>query len=172
MKLLRAIPLVVLGLACACKSTGASAPPATSAVDPLADAESRLADNATNMRALGLELGATATKDEERKSAESPPPPPPPLDDGPSGGGSKNVAPTKPEPATETETSATSASTRANDRCEQICELAEVACGLQEQICTLAESHVGEPRYEDACWRARDQCDVGQDACAACSAGG
>lgn len=167
-RLLRAIPLVLLGLACACKATGTSAPPAT-ASDPLADAESRLADNATNMRALGLELGATAAKDEEpRKSAGAPPPPPPPpLDDGPEGGGTKNVAP-KAEP----ETSATTASTRASDRCTQICDLAAVACELQEQICTLAESHVGEPRYEDACWRARDQCDVGQDACTACSASG
>lgn len=134
--------------------------------DPLADAESQLADNATQLRALGLQLGTRAAKDEEmRKSAEPPSPPPPPPDDG-----TKNVvAPTRAEPET---TTSSAASTRADDRCTQICELAEVACALQQQICTLAESHVGEPRYEDACWRARDQCDVGQDACDECSRAG
>ena len=142
----------MLAVPCACASAkkGASAPEATKSIDPLADAESRLAENASRLRALGIVL------DEARQPAVVTPPPPPP----------------KPDPKSEPEHARKAAgSTRDVPRCDELCELSEIACGLQERICSLADSHVGDPRYEDACWRARDQCDRSSDACNECSAG-
>src|SRR5262249_29800923 len=139
--------IVALPCACAVAKKGANAPERTAA-DPLHDAQMQLADNATRLRALGIELGEARHRDlEPRKGerldaaeppADAPPPPPPPP-------------PTEPE--IEREPARKAAASRGNRRCDEICELADVACGLQERICALADTHVGDPRYEDACWR-------------------
>jgi hypothetical protein len=153
------------------------------AADPLGDAEARIADNASRMRALGIELGEIDTKkkpdappDEQKPAGppdeQSEDPTAPIVDDDRSNAQPKTpppqVEPTKPAPPDPGAT-ATNQS-REDDRCTQICELADVACGLEQQVCRLADTHVGEPRYEDACWRARDQCERGRDACDECSA--
>ncbi|HWB74843.1 MAG TPA: hypothetical protein VG755_07800 [Nannocystaceae bacterium] len=188
----RSWALAVLALACACKppptdtKTADDMPPSGSSVDPLGDAESRIADNAARMRALGIELAETRddakkpdtsrdiqpTTVEPTKPASDPriekgrrrpsddPRPPQTTPTTP-------PEPVKPQPGNEPPATK---QTGEDDRCEQICELADVACGLEAQVCRLADLHVGAPRYEDACWRARDQCERGRDACDECSA--
>ncbi len=196
------LALALALVACKPHPKSAGAPEARTATgsahDPLGDAESRIADNAARMRALGMQLREPpadrdfrrelddATEEEPAKNKRKPdaardeprpteqpttpgrpgpaptdvsPPPPPPT---------KPVTP----PTAEPEQPKGEPSTATGDedgRCTQICELADVACGLEQQVCRLAELHVGEPRYEDACWRARDQCEVGRDACDECS---
>lgn len=56
----------------------------------------------------------------------------------------------------------------AGARCRRICELAGVACRLEQRICGLAEQHAGEREYDDACFYARDQCELASDACDDC----
>ncbi|MBK6917529.1 MAG: hypothetical protein IPH07_09030 [Deltaproteobacteria bacterium] len=56
----------------------------------------------------------------------------------------------------------------AGARCRRICELAGVACRLEQRICRLAEQHAGEREYDDACFYARDQCELASDACDDC----
>lgn len=185
----RRIALAALAIACACKPhPGAmkradDAPASSTAVDPLGDAESRIADNAAKMRALGIELAQTREqKPDAPPTAEPPQPEPtkpapeteleearrkqPPSDPRPPVVAPEPVTPAPPSQAPSPATKQSGET----DRCAQICELADVACGLEQQVCRLADLHVGEPRYEDACWRARDQCERGRDACDECSA--
>jgi hypothetical protein len=56
----------------------------------------------------------------------------------------------------------------ADTRCERLCRLAEATCELETQICELAARHPGEPRYEQACLRAEQQCIAASDACQRC----
>lgn len=55
-----------------------------------------------------------------------------------------------------------------DERCERICDLAEVTCELADRICDLAERHPGEERYQSACVRAQEQCDLASAACERC----
>src|SRR5689334_17138819 len=91
----RRFALAAIAIACACKppprttkSADAMAP-SGGAVDPLGDAESRIAENAAKMRALGIELAQTR---EESKKPDAP-------------GEAEPIAtePTKPAPETELE---------------------------------------------------------------------
>lgn len=90
---------------------------------------------------------------EEPKTPEPEMPPPPP--------------PTAPKPASG---DAGPVGTADGDdaRCSRICELAGVACRLEQRICGLAEQHAGEREYDDACFYARDQCELASDACDDC----
>jgi hypothetical protein len=56
-------------------------------------------------------------------------------------------------------------------RCERVCDLAEATCDLQLQICGLAERHVTDVRYEEACSRAELQCEAAARECRACDGG-
>lgn len=58
---------------------------------------------------------------------------------------------------------------QARDRCEAICELAAATCELEARICGLASEHTDDPRYENACARATQDCDIAEEACRACS---
>jgi hypothetical protein len=53
--------------------------------------------------------------------------------------------------------------------CETVCDLDELICALELQICSLAAEHEGEPIYADACRRASEDCDVAGDACQRCA---
>ncbi len=53
-------------------------------------------------------------------------------------------------------------------RCDRVCGLAEATCDLETQICTLAEEHFDEPRYQKACRRSELQCSAAADACRRC----
>jgi hypothetical protein len=55
-------------------------------------------------------------------------------------------------------------------RCERVCELADTTCGLHERVCSLAEDHPDDARYEAACRRAEDQCDAARRHCESCAA--
>jgi hypothetical protein len=57
----------------------------------------------------------------------------------------------------------------ATARCEQVCDLAAISCGLGDQICELAERHEDDPTYAAACERAHADCDAAKDACDACA---
>lgn len=59
-------------------------------------------------------------------------------------------------------------SRRKRTRCERICDLAEATCTLSDRICGLADEHVDDVRYEDACDRAESQCEAASEACSAC----
>jgi hypothetical protein len=54
-------------------------------------------------------------------------------------------------------------------RCQQICDLSEISCGLGDQICELAERHPDDTDYAEACERANDDCDAAKEACDACT---
>jgi hypothetical protein len=150
--------VVVAALAIACRKNAGTAPPdaaapdttaaeepAASADDPLGAPEQALADNAARLRELGVVL---ESDEEERKRTKT--------DDVPA------TEPTKPVPR-DFESAAT--------RCDELCGLADTACGLRVQICGLAQDHVGESRYEAACWRATDQCTRASAACDDCTTG-
>ncbi|MFO7564245.1 MAG: hypothetical protein R6X02_16480 [Enhygromyxa sp.] len=53
-------------------------------------------------------------------------------------------------------------------RCEQVCDLAAISCGLGDQICELADRHPDESDYASACERANLDCEVAKEACDAC----
>ncbi len=53
-------------------------------------------------------------------------------------------------------------------RCERVCDLADATCQLQDRICGLADQHVTDIRYEEACARAELQCDAADRACQLC----
>jgi hypothetical protein len=54
-------------------------------------------------------------------------------------------------------------------RCEQVCDLAAISCGLGDQICELADRHPDETNYASACERANVDCEVAKEACDACA---
>ena len=53
-------------------------------------------------------------------------------------------------------------------RCERVCDLADATCQLQERICGLADQHVTDVRYEEACARAELQGDAADRECQLC----
>lgn len=60
---------------------------------------------------------------------------------------------------------------RADDtppRCERLCGLAETTCELRDRVCSLAERHPDDVRYDVSCRRAGDQCDAASAHCMAC----
>lgn len=54
-------------------------------------------------------------------------------------------------------------------RCQQVCDLAAIGCGLGDQICELADRHPDEPEYAAACERANADCEAAKEACHACA---
>lgn len=54
-------------------------------------------------------------------------------------------------------------------RCSQVCSLSDITCELGVQICELAQRHVDNEDYEQACVRATEDCDAAQEACDACT---
>lgn len=54
------------------------------------------------------------------------------------------------------------------ERCTTICDLASSTCGLEQQICRLANEHQDETRYRDSCERAELDCEVSAEACREC----
>jgi hypothetical protein len=54
-------------------------------------------------------------------------------------------------------------------RCQQVCDLAAISCGLGDQICELADRHPGEQDYVSACERANVDCEAAKEACDACA---
>jgi hypothetical protein len=54
-------------------------------------------------------------------------------------------------------------------RCSQVCSLSDISCELGVQICELAQRHVENQDYEQACVRATEDCDAAQEACDACT---
>jgi len=150
-----AMALVVGALAVACKKDGQSGTatpdamgtsPGAAEGDPLAGPEQALRANADELRAIGVVLDGD---DDGGAVPATPEPAPEPDDD-------EEPAKPKPEPVT------------AATRCDAVCQLADTACELRTQICDLAQDHVGESRYEAACWRATDQCTRASTACEEC----
>jgi hypothetical protein len=134
-------------VACKNKEAATAAPEAAGAAspgegDPLAEPERALADNAAKLRSVGVALEGDA---EDELDATEP----------------ANVAPAPPGNAKANELPAAT-------RCDTLCQLADTACELRTQICDLAQDHVGESRYESACWRATDQCTRASAACEDC----
>lgn len=54
-------------------------------------------------------------------------------------------------------------------RCQQVCDLAAISCGLGDEICELADRHPGEHDYASACERANLDCEAAKEACDACA---
>jgi hypothetical protein len=156
--------LAAIGLAIAivgCKKQGArtATPDAAiaspeGAADPLASLERELDDVDARMEQAGLETG-----NRDVRKTESPASP----------AGDTVTKQQKPprEPPKQTESGDDVA-----PRCQPLCELAATSCDLQTRVCELADEHEGEPRYEEACVRAQDQCRVATEACTACNGAG
>jgi hypothetical protein len=53
-------------------------------------------------------------------------------------------------------------------RCQQVCDLSAISCGLGDQICELADRHPDELDYVSACERANADCEAAKEACDAC----
>lgn len=186
--------LVVAVIATACQKSSApsSAPEAaaTGAVagDDLASVRAELVGNAAELQALGVVIapGDRKSRDfddgdlkkekgDERPRAE-------PIVEQDEDTATKNtkaptVSPQKPAdaPSPETPSAPPPPPTKAagasvsTDACGRICSLAGAACELSQRICTLADQHDGDARYEDLCWNAQRQCEAASDACADCS---
>ena len=54
-------------------------------------------------------------------------------------------------------------------RCQQVCDLAAISCGLGDEICELADRHPDEHDYASACERANLDCEAAKEACDACA---
>lgn len=54
-------------------------------------------------------------------------------------------------------------------RCQQVCDLAAISCGLGDEICELADRHRDEQDYTSACERANLDCEAAKEACDACA---
>jgi hypothetical protein len=54
-------------------------------------------------------------------------------------------------------------------RCQQVCDLAAISCGLGDEICELADRHPNDGEYTSACERANADCEVAKEACDACA---
>jgi hypothetical protein len=191
----RALCVALLVLAAACRKS--SAPPSRDATtmasgpsDELAAVEAELAGNAQELQALGVvvaqkgsqtgnQLGGQTDKEAEEqrrerddgstKNTEPSAAPEPELDrdeERPSKPPADSPSPNAEPPAPPKPTTTTTSSI---DACGRICALAGAACDLSQRICTLAEQHDGDARYEDLCWNAQRQCEAASDACADCS---
>lgn len=79
------------------------------------------------------------------------------------------AAPPQPAEAGEIERQRMKAGPAPADRCTTVCELTTSICQLREQICAMAPRHPGEPRYEAACQRASQDCEIATEACHACT---
>lgn len=178
-----ALVLVASTPACALKKAAPGAADTGSAspgdVDPeLAEAQRQLAANAAELDALGL--GNRSLKQPSKPSTE----PETRDEDGRPGGkatdstrpGGDTPPPTKPsatqpkpEPKPTDDDAGADPATNANSTCERVCALAEVACDLSKRICTLADQHQGDARYEEVCWSAEQQCDQASDFCSDCT---
>lgn len=55
-------------------------------------------------------------------------------------------------------------------RCETVCEVAAAICEIEARVCEMADRHTDDPRYQNACERAGDDCRVATQACQQCSA--
>ncbi len=150
------VALAVLATA-SCRKEGATAMPMRDEGSP-ADfdaAEAELARTAAALRQLGVGAAPKQPVVDEN--------------DGHGGGGGSEPPPvTSPPQQDPRPTATTEAEASTSNACHRICELADVACELEQRICTLADAHVGEARYENACYYARDQCELARDACADC----
>ena len=161
-----------------CKPSRETArPPAPTTLE---EAQARLAANADDLRAAGVDVPAPAGYDE---------------DAGDAGGDGEEVAPTDdaappepgPAPTTavdgvradpaeaersvvfkESKRERRAARNRTSTRCERVCGLAEATCDLQVQICELSDRHPGDVRYADTCARAELQCDAAARECQIC----
>ncbi len=161
-----ALALAALVVACrkeapSTATPDASPPPDAAAAvveDPLDGPERALADNATRLRALGVTLESPERDDERNRKATVPPKTT--TDDVK---GDPDTEPSSTKPTTKNVEPAANAT-----RCTELCGLADTACELRTQICGLADEHVGESRYEAACWRANDQCTRASAACDDC----
>lgn len=171
--------IAALVLIAACRKSAPATSPdsatmSSGTVDELAAAQAELVGNADALRALGVVVGEKGTKardfdDGERRKQEPSPvaPEAEPLED--------EVSPGKPSPISPPPKNAPppappkAATTAAPDACGRICALAGAACDLSQRICTLAEQHDGDARYEDLCWNAQRQCEAASDACSDCS---
>jgi len=143
----------------------------------VAELERALATNNAKLRELGVSLPATA-----RGGVAPTKPEPSRLSDGVGSkggaGGKASPPPAKdrdvaeqprPGPAKSTPVAPRTGQLDAGERCEQICDLAEISCGLGDQICELADRHTQEPEYLSACERAAGDCDAAKEACDACA---
>jgi hypothetical protein len=154
--------------------------------DDLAAYEQQLARNESRLRAFGVvvaqaepspERPADAATKLDARFAEPPPPrpsaPPSPVRSerakktaaSPKAGGAAAARPT-PSPTADEELRA---DPRGEDRCAELCGLAESTCDLESKICDLAERHPGDPRYVRLCQRAGEDCRLAADACTRCS---
>jgi hypothetical protein len=167
------VALVVLASGCrksAPPSSPGAATMASGTADELAAVQAELAGNAQELQALGVVVGVS------KKSAEVGK-----LDDGGTSNTDPSVAapgaehdgedvPNTPSPNNPPPPAPPKPTTMASvDACGRICALAGAACDLSQRICTLAEQHDGDARYEDLCWNAERQCEAASDACADCS---
>ncbi|MGB1013852.1 MAG: hypothetical protein ACPG4T_06950 [Nannocystaceae bacterium] len=53
-------------------------------------------------------------------------------------------------------------------QCQNVCDIAQTMCGLQNRICQLASQHPDKPRYRQVCSQAQGDCSNAQEACHAC----
>ena len=110
------------------------------------------------------------TKQPQSKSAEAPRPAP--SSDGRAAGSAPARDLPRPE-KTDGDRKAASApgdkKEREGDRCGELCELADSTCELETKICDLAARHADEPRYQDVCRRAGEDCSLAAEACRQCS---
>lgn len=171
------VALLVLAAACRKSSPSHSPGGATMAADDLAAVQAELAGNAEALRALGVVVVVAQAEKQEGKLGgardDGDTQPIEPSADAPAGELERDEErPNKPSPISpdaEPPPPPKSTTTASIDACGRICALAGAACDLSQRICTLAEQHDGDARYEDLCWNAQRQCEAASDACADCS---
>ncbi len=177
-----------------CKSDAKSAPP-MAPLDDLAAIESELDANASRLQAQGIRLAqatmpAPAVEPAEAKlggdddashqeserdfagDLEPAPAAPPEPEDAPSMDSAAEESVTVAGRSAERKQKRSSRrrdKKAADTRCDRICDLAESTCALSDRICALANEHVDDVRYAEACTRAEAQCEAAAEACTACA---
>lgn len=158
--------VLLVAAAASCRKAAAptSATPGTKQAQDLDAAEAELARTAAALRQLGV--GAAPRRPAQPVASDDQIS----TGDENDGGGNGEPMPVTPQPPPPNP-HATTEPEQPVAACQRICELADVACELEQRICGLADTHVGEARYENACYYARDQCELARDACDDCGRG-
>lgn len=179
-------PALALALGCGglvgCKAKRTSAPKdfADAGID---DLERMLAANEQQLAQVGVSLtpapAQTEVDSSETKTSSAPvesdSPPPSYADDEAEDAAAPEPEPERePRPESMSEARATARQRKdarrvKAERCSTICDLASSTCGLEQQICRLANDHQDETRYRDSCERAELDCEVSAEACRDCT---
>ncbi len=142
-KVLPCLLLLAVGVSCkASKSSHAVHVPGEDAT--IEDYEQMLDQSEGALAEIGIKAGAA------------------PLGAAAAGGESADMADAAPEAVVSESRDESGSSSGFNGDCKTLCDLSSTTCELEARICVLAARHEGEERYQNACTRAGDDCELAE----------